>query len=133
MIRQLRFSPVKSIDVRSFLAYFPLDAPRIQSPSSQNLGGQLSRSITVAGDRTPSKTERTFQYQATMDEGDADPPTTDRSTAPKLRTFGGWKRDTGHLDKSRLTKGLMRSHVNISHFVLSKILSFPFRCPVNPR
>ena len=65
----------------------------------------------------PSKTERTFQYQTTMEEGDTDSPTTDRSTAPKLRTFGGWKRDTGHLDKSRLTKGLMRSHVNPNDFV----------------
>ena len=48
-----------------------------------------------------------------MEEGDVDSATTDRTTAPKLRTFGGWKRDTGHLDKSRLTKGLMRSHVTI--------------------
>ena len=115
MIKQLRFYPVKSICTSVLDENCSLDAPRIQSPSNQNLGGQLSRSITVAGDRTPSRTDRTFQYQATMDEGDVDSPTTDRSTAPKLRTFGGWKRDTGHLDKSRLTKGLMRSHVNLSY------------------
>jgi hypothetical protein len=50
-----------------------------------------------------------------MDEGDVDPSTTDKDTAPKLRTFRGWKRDTAHLDKARLTKGLMRSQVIIFH------------------
>jgi hypothetical protein len=50
-----------------------------------------------------------------MDEGDID-PSTNKDTGPKLRTFRGWKRDTTHLDKSRLTKGLMRSHVSLSYF-----------------
>jgi len=50
-----------------------------------------------------------------MDEGDID-PSTNKDTGPKLRTFRGWKRDTTHLDKSRLTKGLMRSQVSFLSF-----------------
>jgi hypothetical protein len=68
-----------------------------------------------------------------MDEGDIDPSTTDKDTAPRLRTFRGWKRDTAHLDKARLTKCLMRSQVNIFyHFYSSskRFLSF-YRCQVN--
>ncbi len=53
-----------------------------------------------------------------MDEGDIDSSTTDKDTAPKLRTFRGWKRDTTHLDKARLTKGLMRPHVTIHLFFI---------------
>ena len=87
-----------------------IGTPRLQSSSNQNPPSHLSRSITVAGDRSPS-VERTFQY--TMEEGDIDRSTTDKDTQPKLRTFRGWKRDTAHLDKSRLAKGLTRPHVNI--------------------
>lgn len=71
----------------------------------------MSRSITVAGDRSPSITDRSSQYYALDDENDTNQTTTDDSVEPKLRTFRGWKRDTTHLDKSRLTKGLMRAHV----------------------
>jgi hypothetical protein len=61
-----------------------------------------------------------------MDEDDVDPSTTDQDTAPKLRTFRGWKRDTAHLDKARLTKGLLRSQVTISliYFLLQSIFFF---------
>jgi hypothetical protein len=35
---------------------------------------------------------------------------------PKLRTFRGWKRNIGQLDKSRLSKSLWLSHVSIFLF-----------------
>jgi hypothetical protein len=92
---------------------FLIDASRLQSLASQNPTGHLSRSITVGGDRSPSIKDESFPY-TTMDEGDIDPSTTNKDTEPKLRTFRGWKRDTAHLDKARLTKGLMRSHVSFS-------------------
>jgi hypothetical protein len=91
-----------------------IDAPRLQSLSSNtNPPAHLLRSITVAGDRSPSTTDRLSHYYNKMEEGDIDQSTTDKDTEPKLRTFRGWKRDTTHLDKSRLTKGLIRSHVNL--------------------
>ena len=31
--------------------------------------------------------------------------------ASQLRTFRGWKRNTGHLDKSRTPKGVWQPHV----------------------
>jgi len=66
-----------------------------------------------------------------MDESDID-PSTNKDTGPKLRTFRGWKRDTTHLDKSRLTKGLMRSHVSLIFlFFLFNFMVF-YRDQVNP-
>jgi len=53
-----------------------------------------------------------------MDEGDID-ASTNKESGTKLRTFRGWKRDTTHLDKSRLTKGLMRSHVSFNFLLFS--------------
>jgi hypothetical protein len=35
------------------------------------------------------------------------------STEPKLRTFRGWKRNTAQLDRSRLSKSVLLTHVNI--------------------
>jgi len=55
-------------------------------------------------------TDRSFQYTE-MNDNDID-SSTNKDIQPKLRTFRGWKRDTTHLDKSRLAKGLMRSHVS---------------------
>lgn len=115
MNQQLLFYPVKFfcfvILLLLFIEYvLLLDTPRLQSTTNQNSIGPLSRSITVAGDRSPSITDRTFQYSE-MNENDFDSSTT-KDTEPKLRTFRGWKRDTTHLDKARLTKGLMRSHVS---------------------
>ncbi len=66
-----------------------------------------------------------------MDESDID-PSTNKDTGPKLRTFRGWERDTTHLDKSRLTKGLMRSHVSLIFlFFLFNLMVF-YRDQVNP-
>ena len=48
-----------------------------------------------------------------MDEDNVDRSTTDNDAAPRVRTFRGLKRDTTHLDKSRLTKGLIRSNVSL--------------------
>jgi hypothetical protein len=107
-----------------------IGTPHLQSSSHQNAPSHLSRSITVAGDRSPS-IDRTFQY--TM-EGDIDRSTTDKDTEPKLRTFRGWKRDTAHLDKSRLAKGLMRPHVNIllnKKSLLINLIYYFHRCQVN--
>ena len=71
---------------------------------------------------------RRFEY-----EGDGNQSTTDKESAPKLRTFRGWKRDTTHLDKSRLTKGLMRVHVSdFSSLHSIGLLSCSTRCQVNP-
>ncbi|CAF3737280.1 unnamed protein product, partial [Adineta steineri] len=81
------------------------DAPRIQSTNP------LSRSVTVAGDRSSSISDRTFQQYNTPEDDDADQSTTDKEPTTKLRTFRGWKRDTTHLDKSRLTKGLIRGNM----------------------
>ncbi len=65
-----------------------------------------------------------------MDESDID-PSTNKDTGPKLRTFRGWKRDTTHLDKSRLTKGLMRSQVSFLSFFLIDVVFVFNRFQVN--
>jgi hypothetical protein len=97
-----------------------IDTPRLQSTTTnQNPAVPLSHSITVPGDQSPSITDRSFQYSIPMDEDDIDSSTTDKDTAPTLRTFRGWKRDTAHLDKSRLTKGLLRSNVCFHFFLFS--------------
>ena len=66
----------------------------------------LLRSVTVSGDRSPSTDRPPHHYNPT-DEN----PATSNETGPKLRTFHDWKRNTGHLDKSRSTKRLQISHV----------------------
>ena len=76
-----------------------------QSVSNSNVPCQLSRSITVASDRSPSLNDRSLQL-------DSDPLTTNKDNAPKFRTFRGRKRDSSHFDRSRLTKGLMQSYVS---------------------
>lgn len=53
-----------------------------------------------------------------MEDRDID-SSTNKDTEPKLRTFRGWKRDTTHLDKARLTKGLMQSRVSLELFPFS--------------
>ena len=54
------------------------------------------------------------------------------STEPKLRTFRGWKRNTAHLDKSRLSKSVWLTHVNISMNNNLKYQSiYSLRSPVN--
>ncbi|CAF0992403.1 unnamed protein product [Rotaria sordida] len=84
----------------------------LQSSSNQNQPSQLSRSITVAGDRSPSTNDRLTRHYNRLEETDIDQSTTTKEGAHKLRTFRGRKRDTAHFDKSRLTKGLMRSHIS---------------------
>lgn len=76
----------------------------------------MSRSVTVAGDRSPATTDRLTRYYNKIEETDVDQSTTSRENAPVLRTFRGRKRDTTHFDKHRLTKGLMRSHVSFFDF-----------------
>jgi hypothetical protein len=78
----------------------------------------LLRSVTVSGDRSPS-TDRSPPYYNPTDE---DPTTSDES-GPKLRTFHGWKRNTGHLDKTRSTKHSQMSHV-ILHNSFSSMYFF---------
>jgi len=108
-----------------------IGGPRLQASSNQNPSGQLLRSITLAGDRSSAITDRTFQYYSPIEEVDVNQSTTDKESAPKLRTFRGWKRDTTHLDKSRLTKGLMRSQVSfLSFFLIDGCFVFN-RCQVN--
>lgn len=58
----------------------------------------LLRSVTVAKDRNPT-IENTLE-KSTIEE-------------PKLRTFRGWKRNTAQLDRSRLSKSVLLTHVNI--------------------
>ncbi|CAF0895311.1 unnamed protein product [Rotaria sp. Silwood1] len=89
------------------------ESSHLPSSSSQNQPSQLSRSITVAGDRSPSTTnDRLMRHYNKVEETDIDQSTTTKESAHKLRTFRGRKRDTTHFDKSRLTKGLMRSHIS---------------------
>ena len=106
------------------------DSTRLHPKSNEPV--PLLRSVTVAGDRSPSTRNRLFQYnEATEDDGnDNDETAPSDGNASKLRTFRGWKRDTAHLDKSRLTKGLMRSNVRCPHIkrviLLSLIVSSVF-------
>jgi hypothetical protein len=70
----------------------------------------LLRSVTVTGDRSPS-TDRSGQYYNPADDDPLDYSVTSNEAGPRLRSFRGWKRNTGHLDKSRSTKISSRSHV----------------------
>lgn len=87
------------------------DAPRLQSSSNANPSSHLSRSVTVAGDRSPSSKIRSTDQTNPLNDEETDSTTTDKNDKQKLRTFLGWKRDTTHFDRSRLAKGLMRSQV----------------------
>jgi hypothetical protein len=66
----------------------------------------LLRSVTVAKDRNPT-IENTLD-KSTIEE-------------PKLRTFRGWKRNTEHLDKSRLSKSVWLTHVSEYEFMYHSI------------
>ncbi|UJR28934.1 hypothetical protein I4U23_010152 [Adineta vaga] len=81
------------------------DAPRSQ------LSGPLSRSITVSGDRAVQHYNSPGDMDEDEDDGGDDQSATTKDSATKLRTFRGWKRDTTYLDRSRLTKGLMRGTI----------------------
>ncbi|CAF4887936.1 unnamed protein product, partial [Rotaria socialis] len=82
------------------------------SSSNPNAPSHLSRSITVAGDRSPVTTDRLTRFYNKLEETDIDQSTTNKESGPILRTFRGRKRDTAHFDKSRLAKGLMQSHIS---------------------
>jgi len=84
--------------------------PCLQSNSQGSIS--LLRSVTVACDRDSSLTvDRSFQDHKSINDNPLN-----QKPEPKLRTFRGWKRNIGQLDKSRLSKSLWLSHVSIFLF-----------------
>lgn len=95
-----------------FRIFLSIDNSRSQIASTINKGNPLPRSITVAGDKSTISKKSSILSDDIVDDNDPEQRNLDDSGPSKLRTFRGRKRDTAHLDRSRLTKGLMRSHVN---------------------
>lgn len=85
-----------------------IGTPCLQSPTTCQPAMPLLRSVTVAGDRRSSIMSDSLpcHNDNTLDQSEPN--------EPKLRTFRGWKRNTAQLDKSRFSKSLWLSQVNIS-------------------
>jgi hypothetical protein len=88
------------------------EAPRLQNTNTQNPSSHLSRSVTVAGDRTQAVRGRPFHYNTPQEDVEKEQATAETSSVTTVRTFAGWKRDSTQSDKAHLSKGSMRPHVS---------------------
>lgn len=112
-----------------FYGFSILASPHLLSHSSMS----LLRSVIVTNDRNSSPTiDHTCQDPHSTIENTLEQSSMEDKTEPKLRTFGGWKRNTAHLNKSRLSKSVWLTHVSVSVNKNLNINQFLFKISSEP-